>query len=227
MRTCTVDDCDRRHVGRGYCGTHYMQFKRTGAPQPQRREDLRCDVDGCDKAHHARGYCALHAARLSRTGDPTTTRRPKTVEAFWRRVDKAAPGGHWLWMGEELRNGYGRISTRNKPSPSGSTLAHRVSWELRIGPIPENLVIDHVCRVKLCVRPHPDHLELVTSLENVRRGLHGELRTHCNYGHELTPENTRLGNDGARRCRSCARRWWADARKRKREAGLRLSGVDG
>jgi hypothetical protein len=58
-------------------------------------------------------------------------------------------------------------------------LAHRISYGLFIGPIPDSLTIDHLCRVKRCVRP--DHLEVVTALENwSRAGLKGR----CRRGHD-------------------------------------------
>lgn len=75
--------------------------------------------------------------------------------------------GCWLWIGSERESGgYGFIVRNGR-----STAAHRVSYEMAKGPIPEGLVIDHLCRVHCCV--NPDHLEAVTQLVNVRRGLHG------------------------------------------------------
>jgi hypothetical protein len=51
----------------------------------------------------------------------------------------------------------------------GNVRAHRIAYEMTKGLIPEGLVIDHLCRVHCCV--NPDHLEAVTQLENVRRGV--------------------------------------------------------
>jgi hypothetical protein len=179
-----------------------------------------CDVDDCTRPRHAYGFCGMHAQRMRRTGSPLGVRRTGTVESFWLRVAKNGPGGCWLWTGTELTNGYGKIATRRTPTASGTRLAHRVSWELARGLIDEDLVLDHLCRVKLCV--NPDHLEPVVLRENVRRGLHGVLRTRCKYGHELTPENTQYDvRRNCRRCRTCAREW--DRRAKAKRRALRAS----
>jgi hypothetical protein len=92
--------------------------------------------------------------------------------------------------------------------------AHRFAWETFVGPIPEGLVIDHVlaagCTHRNCV--NPDHLEPVTQLENMWRGLHTQ-KTHCANGHPRTTENTIYRRDGSRRCRRC----YAEAREAKRD----------
>lgn len=69
------------------------------------------------------------------------------------------------------------------------------------------MVIDHLCRVRLCV--NPSHLEAVTNLENLRRGagygLQNGMRSKCINGHRYTPKNTYTAPDGGIRCRACAR----------------------
>lgn len=78
--------------------------------------------------------------------------------------------------------------------------AHRLSYTLAYGSIPEGLVIDHLCRTPVCVRP--DHLEAVTQQENMRRGP--GAKTHCKRGHEFNEVNTYVRKDtGARFCRPC------------------------
>ena len=72
--------------------------------------------------------------------------------------------GCWLWTAA-LKNGYGRITMMN---PKRKTAAHRVSYEAFVGPIPEGLTLDHLCRVRCCV--NPAHLEPVTMRENIMRG---------------------------------------------------------
>lgn len=103
-------------------------------------------------------------------------------------------------------DGYGRFSMKPKPPQ----LAHRVAHELLIGPIPNGLHVDHLCRVRHCV--NPDHLEAVTQRENNLRipGLGENLillaraKTHCPQGHEYTEENT-YWYRGHRRCLTCKR----------------------
>lgn len=80
------------------------------------------------------------------------------AERFWAKVDKS--GACWLWMA--CRNpvsGYGHFNPYGPP-----TQAHRFSYTLAKGPIPEGLVIDHTCRVRACV--NPAHLRAVTQKQN-------------------------------------------------------------
>jgi hypothetical protein len=112
-------------------------------------------------------------------------------QRFWSKVYMDPNCGCWLWAGDGSKR-YGtigiRIDNRQK-----RIYAHRLSYEMHIGPIPEGKEIDHTCRVTFCVNPR--HLEPVTTLENHRRmpseSRHRPYRTHCANGHEFTPENTR------------------------------------
>jgi hypothetical protein len=134
---------------------------------------------------------------------------------FWSRVDKT--GECWLWTGSRTGAGYGNLAIQGKPF-----YAHRLAYELTRGPIPDGLVIDHLCRVRHCV--NPAHLDLVTGRENTRRGLrHYGVRTVCKAGHDITdPANVYVQPDGRRRCRVCAREYAREnrdlfnARKRER-----------
>ena len=83
-----------------------------------------------------------------------------------RIQDKLAPcpiTGCWFWMGWESGNGYGKVWFEGS-----AKMAHRVVYELLVGPIPADLVVDHRCRNRSCC--NPTHLEPVTVRENTRRG---------------------------------------------------------
>lgn len=108
--------------------------------------------------------------------------------------------GCWLFTGYRTPNGYGRFSINGN-----AIYAHRAAYMLHVGPIPDGLVIDHLCRVRSCV--NPQHLEATTQQENILRGESLSavgLRTNrCKHGHEYTGANTHILPDGKRRCRRC------------------------
>ena len=83
--------------------------------------------------------------------------------------------------------------------------AHRVSYQLVVGEIPEGLTLDHLCRNPSCV--NPDHLEPVTTKENILRGVskiaQQARQTHCKRGHPFDEENTMIVRGSARQCRAC------------------------
>jgi hypothetical protein len=134
--------------------------------------------------------------------------RPKptpeqTAARFWSKVEKGQ--GCWTWTAGRNADGYGWFKISGGPK-----VAHRVAWELTNGPIPEGLIVRHRCDNPPCV--NPGHLELGTHKDNRRdcsqRGRASSRFTgvtHCIYGHEFTPENTRL-RKGGRECRECIRR---------------------
>jgi hypothetical protein len=108
----------------------------------------------------------------------------------------------WIWPWSRNHKGYGSAHFRGK-----TTGAHRAAYELLIGPIPDGLVIDHLCRTPACV--NPSHMEPVTSRENIMRGecyaAQNARKTHCMHGHELTGENLYVRRDGKRQCIICRR----------------------
>ncbi|MFC8583215.1 HNH endonuclease signature motif containing protein [Streptomyces sp. NPDC057217] len=128
-------------------------------------------------------------------------RRAPLLTRFWSKVDlPAAPDGCAVWRGARTRDGYGSFWDGKRVS-----LAHRVSYEALEAEIPPGKVLDHLCRNPSCVRP--DHLQPVTQLENMRRGIVGwnsAAKTHCPAGHAYTDENTRR-YAGRRHCRACDR----------------------
>lgn len=117
-------------------------------------------------------------------------------ERFWEKVNKTDTC--WLWTGATSGRGYGDSWRDGK-----KIKAHRLSYELLVGPIPSGLTLDHLCRNILCV--NPTHLEPVTQRENVRRGetsTRQSAKTHCPKGHSYNLLNTYFYN-GRRNCRTC------------------------
>lgn len=109
----------------------------------------------------------------------------------------------WIWQGGLDRDGYGLAGWLNAGRRS-SRPAHGHYYEKLIGPIPDGLELDHLCRVRACV--NPGHLEPVSHDENVRRGLaHRTIQTHCKRGHPFDDENTYRHPNGRRICRTCRR----------------------
>jgi hypothetical protein len=81
---------------------------------------------------------------------------------------------------------------------------HRVAYTDAVGPIPDGLTIDHLCRTRTCV--NPAHLEPVSLAENIRRAAeHRPLLTHCQRGHELCDDNLFINQRGERQCLTCRR----------------------
>lgn len=117
------------------------------------------------------------------------------ADRFWSKVEKTETC--WLWTGGRQSSGYGSLTF-----DGAHKLAHRVAYELSVGPIPEGLHVDHLCRTRDCV--NPAHLEAVSPRENQRRGIKGALTTHCPSGHAYDEANTRIYR-GMRYCRECAR----------------------
>lgn len=128
------------------------------------------------------------------------------LERFLAKIDKNSPGQCWIWTGSRTADGYGRIQVelgRNNPRA-----AHRVSYELFVGPIPLGLDLHHRCINPPCV--NPDHLQPMTHQENLLvgggfAGVHAR-KTHCPKGHPLTEGNLlkwQLQHRGQRNCRTC------------------------
>lgn len=141
-------------------------------------------------------------------------------ERFWMKVDFNGPvpvhrpelGPCWLWKGSTATYGYGTFW-----DGECTVRAHRWAYVFCVGPIPEGLTLDHLCRVRHCVLS--DHLEAVTSRVNILRGegatAQHARQTHCPQGHPYSGSNLltlqRASGNVGRGCRLCA-----NAARRKR-----------
>ena len=135
------------------------------------------------------------------------------AERFWSKVKPDPSTGCLLWMAGGDQKGYGTFwVAKRRPMK-----AHRFSYELVHGAIPEGMQIDHLCRVRSCV--NPKHLRVVTNRENLLEPRSQSLprlclnREACVNGHLYTVENTWM--DGrTRRCRTCLNKRHAEYRQR-------------
>lgn len=138
--------------------------------------------------------------------EPDEELRFQRAIRWWHPSDHRPDLGPCLiYLGADNGNGYGQFRYNRR-----NGYAHRYAWERDRGPIPNDLTVDHLCRVRRCV--NITHLELVPRVENYLRGV--RTRTHCPNGHEYTPENLFVKPDrpGVRFCRICkvetGRRGW-------------------
>jgi hypothetical protein len=138
----------------------------------------------------------------------TFERSPEVIE--WFKSKTAVDPDHEyggtkcvVWTGSrtgsytrEKAYGYAYYKARAK------MMAHRLSYILFRGDIPEGYDVDHLCRNRLCVEPA--HLEAVPHKVNMERGKYA-LKTHCKHGHLMDEENTYITPQGTRVCQKCAR----------------------
>ena len=129
--------------------------------------------------------------------------RPPSEETlprrFLSRVGEPDENGCWPWLGAPGGHGYGQIQTGRVGSTGNRMpdLAHRVSYQFYVGPIPDGMTIDHLCRNRMCV--NPSHMEVVTVAENSRRGA---TKRYCQNGH-LLAETAYVYPTGRRECHPC------------------------
>lgn len=113
-----------------------------------------------------------------------------------------SPGGCWNWIGARKPTGYGNFWYAGK-----TVLAHRFAWEALVGPIPDGLTVDHICRNTSCV--NPAHMEIVPFAVNLLRGecppAANARKTHCPQGHQYGGDNLHITRGGRRHCRTCKR----------------------
>ena len=175
MRTCAIEGCDRKHFGRGWCQMHHRRWYEHGDPLVTLHSSDRpsvCSVPSCERPHQARGYCNVHAHRDRRYGDPLggSEYRGDLALNIAQRYEVHASTGCWQWTGPTDQKGYGKVRI-GRYGPQ--RMAHRASYEVAVGPIPDGLSLDHLCGNTGCI--NPDHLEPVTHVENCRRGKGSKL----------------------------------------------------
>lgn len=140
---------------------------------------------------------------LLRTGDSVSALADyNAVERFMAKVCVGYGGSCWMWTAC-VATGYGKFVLRKPQAPR---CAHRLMYEHLVATVPVGMTLDHLCRNRACV--NPDHLEVVTHQENIKRGMCPTaiiVRTGlCKRGHPRTPENLcRYPKSGGLVCRVC------------------------
>jgi hypothetical protein len=126
-----------------------------------------------------------------------------TIRTDLKANSKKDDKGCWIWQRSINTSGYGQAYDRRIKK---GVRAHRLSYEMFTGLIPEGLALDHLCRVRACI--NPAHLEPCTTKENVLRGIsvaaENARKTSCMRGHPFTDGNYTVTN-GTRQCYECKR----------------------
>lgn len=118
---------------------------------------VKCAFDGCCRSVEAKGLCSAHyRQKLSGTALHKINRSPE--DRFWSFVIKS--NGCWQWAGAKTRSGYGDLTVRNR-----MVKAHRFSYELHFGKIPDGMEVRHACHNPECT--NPEHLSVGTHADNM------------------------------------------------------------
>ena len=136
----------------------------------------------------------------------------KSIDRFLRFCSPEPNTGCWLWLGTVAQNGYAKFGGGGL-NGHRMLLAHRFAYTAFVGPVPANLELDHLCRVRCCA--NPAHVTPKTHRDNMLAGetlpAIGMRRTACPAGH---PYDSHDGK--GRRCKRCrakhTRDWYRRAR---------------
>lgn len=171
-------------------------------PRARRTDGRTCTIPGCDKDFYGRGMCNMHLKRQVRKGstDKPDNTRPE-AERFWEKVEKTDTC--WNWTGALSSGSYGSFAVFHE-GVRKNIIAHRWTYATFKGELVEGMHLDHLCRNTRCV--NPDHLEQVTPLVNMQRGvipnMQVKLTNICRRGHSMEDAFTFTGTSG-RACRTC------------------------
>lgn len=125
--------------------------------------------------------------------------------------------GCWAWTGWKTHDGYGGFTLGPDEGGPKTLYAHRVLYELFVGPIPEGYEVDHLCFNEGCC--NPEHLDACPKVENLRR-----RESICKKGHMITEDNRKRFSDGGSCCLRCYTDKQAAARAARRARGFKKPG---
>lgn len=169
-------------------------------------DDRTCSFPECTKAYLARGWCSQHYQRWQKYGTPFVQEQIQGDDwtRFWSKVSGDTALRCWAWLGGLDKDGYGLVRMGKS-----TKRAHRASWELMRGEIPDDpttgraLDLDHECRNRVCVNPW--HLDPVTPQVNTRRAQWWLDQGFFRCGHLRSGPNIRPMANGCTYCLTCSR----------------------
>lgn len=166
MKICSIEECGRKHYGRGYCRMHYKRWRAHGDPEKTLRPvpKTACAFEGCEnRGPYVRGWCSTHYMRWKIHGSPHVTLAFMDPEEAFQAYAEPIVGDPncLIWTGALNSSGYGSVRVEGR-----TVSAHRYAWSRERGPIPDGMMVDHICWNRCCV--NIDHLRLATKAQNMQ-----------------------------------------------------------